>query len=153
MQVPSHYSICETSLSIVLIFLIGLQKMLLGGCSNVSQQTLVYSGRSQKFAYLADAHVYVYDTTGLCRLDSIIPFCENIQSKHVEEQKQESNLPNKVDKLRSDESKFVDFVFGIETGKEIWGGVGISCIDWSPLEDNLLAAVTLKTDRLEIWNV
>jgi len=44
-------------------------------------------------------------------------------------------------------------LLGKNTEKDIWGGVGIHCIDWSPLEDNLLAAVTLKTDRLEIWQV
>jgi WD40 repeat protein len=58
-----------------------------------------------------------------------------------------------VTKLRNDESKVLEFILGLEPSKEIWGGVGISCIDWSPLEDNLLAAVTLKTDRLEIWDV
>lgn len=31
--------------------------------------------------------------------------------------------------------------------------MGISCLDWSPLEDNLLAIVTKETNRLEIWQV
>ena len=64
--------------------------MLLGGCPISSQltlneQTLSYSPISEKFAYCGDAHTYVFDTTGLSRLDSIIPFCEAVQSKNVEE--------------------------------------------------------------------
>ena len=53
--------------------------MLLGGCSNVSQQTLAYSELSQKFAFVGDAHAYIFDTIGQARLDAIIPFCEKIQ--------------------------------------------------------------------------
>ena len=52
--------------------------MLLGGCSNVSSQTLAYSEVTRKFAYIGDAQVYIYDTKGVARLDSIIPFCEKI---------------------------------------------------------------------------
>ena len=36
---------------------------------------------------------------------------------------------------------------------KLWGGVGVKCIDWSPTESNMLAAVTLKTGKLEIWDV
>ena len=52
--------------------------MLLGGCSNVSSQTLAYSEVSRKFAYIGDSQLYIYDTKGLSCLDSIIPFCEKI---------------------------------------------------------------------------
>lgn len=51
------------------------------------------------------------------------------------------------------EAELTGLIFGIETDKEIWGGVGIQAIAWSPHEENILAAVTLKTNRLEIWNV
>lgn len=44
-------------------------------------------------------------------------------------------------------------IFGIEIDKEIWGGVGLQAIVWSPHMENIIAAVTLKTNRLEIWNV
>ena len=35
---------------------------------------------------------------------------------------------------------------------DIWGGVGVVCMDWSTLQPNLLAAVTFKTNQLEIWD-
>lgn len=57
--------------------------MLLGGCSNVSQQTLEYSDVTKKFVFLGDAHAYVFDTAGLCKLDAIIPFCEKTQTEHI----------------------------------------------------------------------
>ena len=44
-------------------------------------------------------------------------------------------------------------LLGIDINQEIWGGVGITCLDWNPVEPNLLAAVTSKTQRLEIWKV
>ena len=69
--------------------------MLLGGCSNISNQTLAYSEISRKFAYIGDAHLYIFDTNGLCRLDSTIPFCEKSQSLHVEEQKAEGKIATK----------------------------------------------------------
>lgn len=118
-------------------------------------QTLEYSARSKKFAYVADAHCYVFDTSGICRLDSIIPFCETIQSKHIEEQKIQSNLSTDIAKSERiiQEDKLAGMIFGIETDKEIWGGVGLQAIAWSPHEENILAAVTLKTNRLEIWKV
>ena len=31
--------------------------------------------------------------------------------------------------------------------------MSIACIDWHPFEENILAATTLKTNRLEIWRV
>lgn len=63
------------------------QKILQSGCVNISQQTLAYSELSDKFAYVGNAHVYCYDTRGMCKLDSIVPFCEEIQSASLEEQK------------------------------------------------------------------
>ena len=29
--------------------------------------------------------------------------------------------------------------------QDIWGGVGVACLEWSELQPNLLAAVTFKT--------
>ena len=52
--------------------------MLLGGCSSVSKQTLAFSEVTQKFAFVGDAHTYIFDTQGQSRLDAIIPFCEKI---------------------------------------------------------------------------
>ena len=48
---------------------------------------------------------------------------------------------------------FAKLVLGSQHMKEIWGGVGISCIDWHPSKENLIAAVTRRTDRLELWQV
>lgn len=50
-------------------------------------------------------------------------------------------------------SKVASFIIGLSLNSDIWGGVGVSCVDWHPKEENLLAAMTLKTNRLEIWNV
>ena len=46
-----------------------------------------------------------------------------------------------------------EFILGRDLYPEIWGGVGIACFDWHPTEPNMLAAVTLKTNKLEIWRV
>ena len=46
-----------------------------------------------------------------------------------------------------------EFILGKELFPDIWGGVGIACFDWHPTEPNLLAAVTLKTNKLEVWRV
>ena len=35
---------------------------------------------------------------------------------------------------------------------DIWGGVGVACLEWSLLQPNLLAAVTFKTQTLEVWD-
>ena len=40
-----------------------------------------------------------------------------------------------------------------ERKEMIWGGVGIACIDWNQVRPNILAAVTLKTNLLEVWDV
>ena len=37
--------------------------------------------------------------------------------------------------------------------RDIWGGVGVSCIDWNSIQTNVLAAVTMVTNRLEVWRV
>lgn len=42
--------------------------------------------------------------------------------------------------------KFVSFLSGYDLAPEVWGGVGVSCIDWHPTEPNMLAALTLKTN-------
>ena len=51
------------------------------------------------------------------------------------------------------EGQIFSRIHGQDVHKDIWGGVSIACIDWHPLEENLLAATTLKTNRLEIWRV
>ena len=66
--------------------------MILGGCSTISSQALEYSELSNKFCYFGDAHTYIYDTVGQCKLSSIIPFCEKSQSMNIEEQKSRSML-------------------------------------------------------------
>jgi L-ribulose-5-phosphate 3-epimerase UlaE len=35
---------------------------------------------------------------------------------------------------------------------DLFGGVGISCLDFSQLQSKMLAAVTVKTFLLEIWD-
>ena len=47
--------------------------------------------------------------------------------------------------------KIMQFISGRDFNPEIWGGVGISCIDWHPTQPNIIAALTLKTNQLEIW--
>ena len=37
--------------------------------------------------------------------------------------------------------------------KDVWGGVGVACIDWNKMQSNVLAAVTMVTNRLEVWQV
>ena len=49
--------------------------------------------------------------------------------------------------------KVIGFIAGRDFNPDIWGGVGIQCIDWHPTEPNILAAVTLKTNQLEVWKV
>lgn len=49
--------------------------------------------------------------------------------------------------------KFMSFLSGYDLSSDIWGGVGVTCVDWHPQESNLLAALTLKTDQLEVWRI
>ena len=123
-----------------------LQKMLLGGCSNVSRQTLAYSDCTQKFAFIGEAHAYVFDTRGQTRLDAIIPFCEQIQSKDVGLIKETANLElSKKEKSQKatrslvttafiagkESEQLVSFITNRNYGLEFWGGVGVQCIDWN----------------------
>ena len=49
--------------------------------------------------------------------------------------------------------QLVSFITNRNYGLEFWGGVGVQCIDWNPQEPNVIAAVTLKTNQLEVWKV
>ena len=74
----------------------------------------------------------------------------------MEEQKSESMISGvSNDKIKAGKKvrSITQALLGIDINQEIWGGVGITCLDWSPVEPNLLAAVTSKTQRLEIWKV
>ena len=44
-------------------------------------------------------------------------------------------------------------MLGMDLNTDVWGGVSVACIDWHPKKGNLLAAMTLKTNNLEIWDV
>ena len=52
----------------------------MSGCTTVSRQTIAYNAREQKFAFLGDAHIFIYNARGAYRLETIIPFCEKIQT-------------------------------------------------------------------------
>lgn len=62
------------------------------------------------------------------RLESIIPFCE--KQFETEENKQNASMYL----------------------HDSFGGVGVSCLEFSNTQTKLLAAVTLKTKILEIWD-
>ena len=49
--------------------------------------------------------------------------------------------------------QILDFIFNKNSVGEIWGGVGISAFEWNPIEKDVLAIVTKKTNKLEIWAV
>ena len=65
-----------------------------------------------------------------------MPFCEDVQAAKIEEQKQKSMIQT-VDAGGKTTGKFVPTLYEIFLGvslsesKEIWGGVGIACIDWN----------------------
>ncbi len=50
-------------------------------------------------------------------------------------------------------AKVAEFMLGMDLNTDVWGGVSVACIDWHPKKGNLLAAMTLKTNNLEIWDV
>ena len=134
--------------------------MLLGGCPvgtslTLNEQSLGFSPISEKFAYVGDAHIFVFDTTGLSRLDSIIPFCEAVQSTNIEEQKSASMLETSDKKRQTAKrnQQITDFIFNKTSVGEIWGGVGIAAFEWNPVEKDVLAVMTRKTNKLEIWAV
>ena len=39
-----------------------------------------------------------------------------------------------------------------QMNQDIWGGVGVSSLEWNPIDTHLLAAATNKTQTLEIWD-
>lgn len=54
-----------------------VQSILMSGCSHITRQTVAASTAEQKFAYLGDAHIYIFDVKeNAYRIDSIIPYCE-----------------------------------------------------------------------------
>ena len=63
-----------------------------------------------------------------------------------------STSPNKL-KAAKRNNEIKDFFWNTNSNAEIWGGVGIAALDWNPLEKDILAIVTEKTNRLEIWSV
>ena len=110
-----------------------VQHLFMSGCSTLTRQTVAYSTAEHKFAYAGDAHIYVFDCReGAYRLESTIPFCE--KASMTEEGKEESKT-NSV--LHAHES---------------FGGAGVTCLDFSTTNTKLLAAVTMKTRYLEIWD-
>ena len=142
--------------------------MLLGGCLDINKQTLAYSEVSQKFAFAGEAHVYVFDTRGQVRLDTIIPYCEKIQARYIAEIKETALIETtdqekyeiairkgivKTFVVNKDTERVASFVSGVDLDPEIWGGVGLTCIEWHPTEANTLAAITMKTNQLEVWKV
>lgn len=64
-------------------------------------------------------------------------------------------LDTSPDKLKAMKRKIQieDFLFNTNSSVEIWGGVGIAALDWNPLKKDIVAIVTEKTNRLEIWRV
>jgi len=99
----------------------------MSGCSTITRQTISYNYAEQKFAYAGDSHIYIFDLKeGAYRLESVIPFCE---------------------KMDTEESKGSSMYM-----HDSFGGVGVSCLDFSTTNTKLLAAVTLKTKLLEIWD-
>lgn len=64
-------------------------------------------------------------------------------------------LDTSPDKIKAMKRKIQieDFIFNTNSSVEIWGGVGIAALDWNPIEKNILAIATKKTNRLEIWNL
>ena len=105
-----------------------VENLLMSGCATITRQTVAYSTAEQKFAYAGDAHIYIFDVRdGAYRLESTIPYCE----KPTEENK------TKNPALNSHES---------------FSGAGITCLEFSSTNTKLLAAVTLKTKFIEIWD-
>jgi hypothetical protein len=60
--------------------------------------------------------------------------------------------PDKIKSMKRKE-QITDFLFNTDSSKEIWGGVGIAALDWNPIDKDILAIATYKTNRLEIWAV
>lgn len=100
----------------------------MSGCSHITRQTVAFSTAEQKFAYLGDAHIYIFDVKeSAYRIDSIIPYCEKIV----------------------DEVTVKDQALAMH---DSFGGVGITCLDFSTTNTKYLAACTLKSYMLEIWD-
>ena len=60
--------------------------------------------------------------------------------------------PDKIKNMKRN-AQISDFFYNTDSSAEIWGGVGIAALDWNPIEKDILAIATKKTNRLEIWAV
>ena len=49
--------------------------------------------------------------------------------------------------------QIADFIWNRDRASEIWGGVGIAAFEWNPVNKDVLAIATKKTNKLEIWAV
>jgi hypothetical protein len=59
-----------------------VQSLLMSGCSFLTRQTVAFSHAEQKFAFLGDAHIYVFDVReSAYKVSAIIPFCEKQQAE------------------------------------------------------------------------
>ena len=102
---------------------------MMSGCSHITRQTMAFAGAEQKFAYLGQAHIYLFDMKeSAYRIDSILPYCE---------------------KLNNEEAQAKDFALAMH---DRFGGVGVSCLDFSPQNPKLLAACTIHSQLLEVWD-
>lgn len=55
---------------------------MMSGCSFLTRQTVAFSHAEQKFAFLGDAHIYVFDVReSAYKVSAIIPFCEKQQAE------------------------------------------------------------------------
>jgi hypothetical protein len=103
-----------------------VQNLLMSGCSHITRQTVAFSTAEQKFAYLGDAHIYIFDVKeSAYKIDSIIPYCER-----APEDSKDSALAM----------------------HDSFGGVGVSCLDFSCTNTKYLATCTIKSRMLEIWD-
>ena len=109
-----------------------VQHQLISGCSTLTRQTVAHSTAEQKFAFAGDAHLYIFSMReGAYRLESTIPFCERPTAEGFpSEGEHNKNL----------------------AGHDTFGGAGVSCLEFSPTNTKLLAATTLKSCMLEIWD-
>jgi len=86
-----------------------------------------------------------------------MPFCEEIQAARLEEQKgsitKNGASTSSTAKKKKEEPSLIKKLLGLNNNRQLWGGVGIACLDWNCIKPNILGAVTLKTNMLEIWNV
>lgn len=101
----------------------------MSGCSHITRQTMAFSGAEQKFAFLGQAHIYLFDMKeSAYRIDSILPYCE---------------------KLNAEEAPVKEEILAMH---DRFGGVGVSCLDFSTQNPKLLAACTIHSQLLEVWD-